>query len=107
MRTGCPFCSRLSNSLSLVKGELMAREDRTWGFCVSALKQVLTSVTPHLTSNKRRRRSAIPTAAFKGLEALENRVMLTVTPALVNGVLTCTGTAGQANTISVALANNG
>jgi hypothetical protein len=41
------------------------------------------------------------------MEALESRLMLTVTPSVVGGVLTCTGTTGQANTISVALSSDG
>ena len=85
----------------------MARVNRTRGFRVSASKQISTETALDQTSKKRRRRSYSPASPFKGLEALESRLMLTVTPSIIGGVLTCTGTTGETNTITVALTNSG
>ena len=85
----------------------MGRASRTSRFRASTLKHVSDLAGLGLTLKKRQlRRSVSPAAHFRGLEALESRLMLTVTPSLVGGVLTVTGTAGQVNTISVALTTN-
>src|SRR5476651_97752 len=98
--SGYPEVPGSSIRFSSGKGELMARVNRTRGIRVSASKHISTSATPDLTSKKRRRRSQGPAAPFEGMEALESRLMLTVTPSIVGGVLTCTGTTGEANAIS-------
>src|SRR5271163_4166661 len=57
--------------------------------------------------NARARRFISPAKHFQGLEALESRVLLSSTPTLIDGVLTCTGYAGQTNTITVAVSSDG
>jgi len=86
----------------------MARENRTGGFCASSSDRPLPDIQRKtIRRNRRRQRRAIPAAAFVGLEILESRLLLTVSPSLADGILTCTGTAGQVNTIDVALTDNG
>src|ERR1700728_1528878 len=86
----------------------MARGNRPKGFrALSFDHQLSGQPRDTKTTHRRRSRAIRPAAHFTGLEELEARILLTATPSLVDGILTCTGITGQANTINVVLSPNG